>query len=269
MRYERVLVSPAKAENWLKRNAPNQRGPKTSKIPMYARDMASGRWNPDTGQTIKFAEDGTLIDGQNRLKAVILAGVPIEFDVAWDVPAEAMLVIDTGAARSAADGLKIAGAAERFTAGAVVRWVINWDAGNYANLRGNQGFAPTHSEIWDRYQSDVGRFDAAAERSADCRKRGIGTSSALGTGFYIAHRIDAEQAHAFFDRLISGADMAEGNPVLTLRNRFIRVRAERLRVEEQLAMLVRAWNAVRNDETLYRVSASKGPLTNANFPQPK
>lgn len=269
MRYERVLVTPEKAANWLKRNAGNQRSEKRSKIPMYARDMASGRWNSDTGETIKFAEDGDLIDGQNRLQAVALAGVPVEFDVAWDFPRSAMFVIDTGASRTAADTLRIEGAAERFVSGAIVRWAINWDARNFTNMRGNMGVNPTTSEIRDRYHAEAGAFDAASLRSADCRKRGIGTSSALGTGFYLIHRIDAGEAHDFFDHLITGASLAEGHPVLTLRNRFIRVKADRLRVEEQLAMLVRAWNAVRAGETLHRVMAAHGALNNGNFPQPK
>jgi hypothetical protein len=269
MRYERVLVTPALAEKWLGQNAENQRNEKRSKIPMYARDMASGRWNSDTGETIKFSTANVLIDGQNRLQAVILAGTAIEFDVAFDVPKEAMLVIDSGASRTAADALKVAGASSRFTAGALVRWVICWDARNFMAARG-QNVAPTISEIWDRYQVEPAVFDAAATRAADCRQRGVGTASPLGTGFYLAHRIDPESAHQFFDHLITGADLPEGHPVLTLRNRLVRSKLDRLKVEEQLAMFVRAWNAYRAGNTLDRIFASnRGPLSNGNFPQPK
>src|SRR4051812_45826471 len=100
IRYERVLVTPAKAVKWLGLNSPVNRSKKASKIGGYAADMQAGRWNSNTGETIKFDTSGTLIDGQNRLEAVVLANVPVEFDVAYDVPSEAMIVIDSGAART-------------------------------------------------------------------------------------------------------------------------------------------------------------------------
>lgn len=270
MRFERVLVTPEKAANWLKANADNQRNRKTSKIPMYARDMLAGRWNSETGETIKISAKGRLLDGQNRLEAVVLSGAPIWFDVAFDVPDAAMLVIDTGAARTAADTLKIGGATARFVSGAIVRWAINWDVRNFMNLRGGIGVIPTHTEIWDRYQSEQGMFDAAAQRAADLRAQGIGTASSTGMAFYLFSKIDRDEAHTFFDQLITGADLSEGNPVLTLRNRFVRSKVDRLRVEEQLSMSVRAWNAWRASELLYRVQVTgREPLSNVNFPQPK
>lgn len=268
IKYERVLVTPELAFKWLRQNAENNRKPKAGKIPQYARDMQAGNWKL-TGETIKFTPDGTLIDGQNRLRAVTVANCAVEFDVAYDVPKESMGVIDTGAARTFSDVLAIGGSPNRMNVSAVVRWVILWDGG----IRLGQGsaVAPTHSEMMARYESDHGAFDAAGARGADCSRLGLGTSSAMGTGFYLTARIDRVSAHDFFDQYVTGANLAETSPVLKLRNRMLRMRVDRIKRPEQLALLIRAWNLFRKgDEVKGNLVISRdGTLTNANFPVPK
>jgi hypothetical protein len=210
IRYERVLVTPRLANQWLSKNSPVNRTKKASKIGGYAVDMKAGRWNSETGETIKFDTDGVLIDGQNRLEAVILADTAVGFDVAYDVPSSAMVVIDSGAARTFGDVLTISGSPERFRVASVVRWVIGWDVGNYRGQGGR--IAPTHAEQMERYRSDVPGFDSAALRGKDVLMQGLGTSSASGTAYYLFARIDAELTKVMFDSVISGANLPSGHP---------------------------------------------------------
>lgn len=265
--YERVLVTPSLARQWLDRNAENNRNPKSSKIPQYARDMTAGRWNSETGETIKFDETGTLIDGQNRLMAVMRAGIAIEFDVARGLPTTAMQVLDSGAARTGMDVLKVANASDRARAAAIVRWVILWDeakayTGQFTPLR------PTNTEVLERFRAESGAFDAAAKRATDCQHRGLGTGAPAGVAYYLFSRIDQEQTHGFFDQYISGANLPDGSPILALRNKMARLRVDRLTRPEQLALFVRSWNAFRKDKTVANLVIVKGDLTNLNFPQP-
>jgi hypothetical protein len=270
--YERALVTPALAKKWLTQNAENNRRPKWSKIPGYARDMKHGDWNSDSGETIKFDTAGTLIDGQNRLMAVILADVPIEFDVAYNVPTEAMQVIDSGASRGAGDSMRIAGATDRMRSAAIVRWAIMWDAGIY--LGTGSKLSPTRSEVINRYREDPERFNAAATRATDCQNRGLGTGAPSGVAYYLFSRIDGEATHAFFDQYVSGANLPIFSPILALRNKMARLRTDRLTRPEQLGYFIRAWNAVRDDKPLERIILLRSKpgepsvLTNENFPQP-
>jgi hypothetical protein len=271
IKYERVTVTAGLAKQWLGVNHEDNRLPKTSKIPMYARDMLSGRWNSDTGETIKFDTYGTLIDGQNRLRAVLIASVTdpdvsIDFDVARGCPPEAMQVIDTGSARTFADKLRMAGVTDRMRASGVIRWVLNWDAGNYM---GRGGFSPTDSELWDRYRTEPERFDAATKRSSDGVRVGLGTASVLGTGFYLMHRVGGSDAHTFFEQLLTGVRLETGDAALTLRNRLLKAKKDRLTRQEQLALLIRGWNFYRNDEKTYKLTVVKGELSNENFPKPR
>lgn len=266
--YDRVTVTPSLAKQWLAKNAENNRSPKTAKIPSYARDMLAGRWNSDTGETIKFDEDGTLVDGQNRLLAVVRAGVAVDFDVARGLPRmTAMQVIDSGAARTGMDVLKIANATDRARTSGIVRWVILWDAkfftGQATTLK------PTNTEILDRYRMDAGQFDAAAKRATDCQHRGLSTGTPAGVAHFLFSRIDVEATHQFYDQYISGANLPDRSAVLALRNKMARIRIDRLTRAEQLALFIRAWNAFREGRPLDRMQITQsGELTNANFPQP-
>lgn len=266
--YDRVTVTPSLAKQWLGKNAENNRSPKQGKIPSYARDMLSGRWNSDTGETLKFDEDGVLVDGQNRLLAVIQAGVSVDFDVARGLPRTAMQVIDSGAARTGMDVLKIASATDRARTASIVRWIILWDAkfftGQATSLR------PTNTEILDRYRMESGAFDSAAKRATDCQNRGLGTGTPSGVAHFLFSRIDGEQTHQFYDQYISGANLPDRSAVLALRNKMARVRLDRLSRAEQLALFVRAWNAFREARPMDRMMITRaGELTNLNFPQPK
>lgn len=271
IKYERVSVTPKLAAEWLTKNAENNRVPKKSRIPAYARDMVSGRWNSDSGETIKFDAYGTLIDGQNRLRAVVLAGqanpnIVIDFDVARGLPTEAIRVIDSGASRIFADTLAFDGVTDRNRVGSVVRWVLNWEVGNYM---GSGKFSPTTAELWDRYRMDADLFTAAALRGSDATRQGLGVAAAAGTAFYLFYTVDRDAASTFFDRYVSGAGLQSGSPILVLRNRMARVRLDRTNRQEQLALTVKAWNHWRDGREVSAILMPKGELTNLNFPRPK
>lgn len=264
----RKTVTPRMAKTWLAKNVENNRHPKSGRVPMLARDMKEGKWQTDTGEMIKFAEDGQLIDGQNRLRAVILADVDVTFDVAYGVPLAAMTVIDSGAARTAADTLKILGSAGHSPLlASIVRWVLMWEQGD---LMGGSGpYRPTTPEIYERYQAESKLFDGVTARASDCQKRGLGTGRPAGMAYYLFQKINEQEAHAFFDQYISGADLPGKSPVLALRNKIARSRVDRLTRPEQLALFIRAWNNYRTDTPMDRMMIVRGAIGNSNFPMPK
>lgn len=67
-----------------------------------AQSIKRGEWIL-THQGIAFTEDGRLLDGQHRLFAVVLSGVPVEMFVFSNVPNNAFSVIDIGQKRSISD----------------------------------------------------------------------------------------------------------------------------------------------------------------------
>jgi len=73
-----------------------------------ANAMKEGEWRL-THQGIAFNCDGSLRDGQHRLRAIVISGIPQQFWVTRGVPEDAVLVMDTHKARSDADALTLSG----------------------------------------------------------------------------------------------------------------------------------------------------------------
>lgn len=270
-RIETVEMTPKIASELLRRNAENQRNIRSRKVDQYARDMADGNW-PMTGDTIKVDTNGDLIDGQHRVAAVVQAGIMVTMLVAYDVSPDVMPVLDSGIARTFSDVLKMSGSSQRNVTGAIVRRIVQWERGNRMGTAASGTDIISHSELMERYLNDVPGFDSASQRASDVRRANLGTAGPVGTAFYLFSQIDHEAAHVFFDAYVSGANLVEGDPVLALRNRMVRVgRDERLMPAEVLALFCRAWNAWREKRSLASVPIVTGGrrLNNATFPVPK
>ena len=107
-----IDVTPALAWQWLKNNYGN-RTIKDDMVVAYARDMVNGVWAA-THQGLAFDVDERLIDGQHRLKAVIMANRTVKMKVTFNLPARiegsemtTMDCVDRGRTRSVADQLTI------------------------------------------------------------------------------------------------------------------------------------------------------------------
>ena len=99
-------ITPEMAKKYLMFNTSN-RALRKSLVSMYAKDMREGNWKL-THQGIAFNCDGTLLDGQHRLSAIIEAGVPVQMMVARGVERECQIAMDDHAKRNAGDALSLA-----------------------------------------------------------------------------------------------------------------------------------------------------------------
>lgn len=104
---EKVTITPALAQTYLDANADN-RDIRTRTVNRYARLMKRGKWKL-THQGIGFDENGRLVDGQHRLRAIVVADVPVEMMVTTGLDPETFRDVDTGVRRNDVDRLKFAG----------------------------------------------------------------------------------------------------------------------------------------------------------------
>ncbi|HCN79386.1 MAG TPA: hypothetical protein DIT13_19665 [Verrucomicrobiales bacterium] len=126
-------VTPTKAEFWLRQNKGNRRL-KRDVVEGYARQMRRGEWML-LPPGIVFDVNGTLLNGQHTLNAVIKAGVTVRMVVTRGVPValegkadvRAASVMDSGVPRNAADQMTIQHgvAAGASVIGAMVRSIVN------------------------------------------------------------------------------------------------------------------------------------------------
>lgn len=255
-------VTPDLARVWLRSNTHNRRLRKRA-VTDYARDMAAGNWTLN-GEALKFSTDGTVLDGQHRLRAVIEADTPVQMLVVVGLPLEAQETMDTGRKRTTADVMGLRGETNAQVLAAVLRRVWAWDNGD-TRFAGN--YAATNKEC-ARLLAERPEIRRSAEIATRTRNAFPHIpQSVLGTAHHLFSRHDLDETTWFFQRLADGAELPLGHPVLALRARVTSERLDSVRMSEarHMAYLIRTWNAVRDGRSLDRLVHPP----NSAMPNPK
>src|SRR5699024_5095949 len=192
-------VTPEQATEWLALNT-NNRKLREQQVTAMVRDIQSGNWEWN-GDSIKFADDGTLLDGQHRLTAIVRSGQPIEMLVITGLGKHTQATMDTGTKRTGSDVLKLQGEKNYTVLAAGIRSCILWDNG-VRNFNG--GFrVTTNSDVLDYLEANPEMRDYA--ESFGQLRRGVKLPATVGVlAIKVLTEIDEEDAEYFFDRLASG-----------------------------------------------------------------
>ena len=247
---EVVVITPAEAQNILRTKNTVNRSIDRRQVARYAASMKAGAWRVN-GEGLIFAPDGTLLDGQNRLAAVVKAGVSVPFCVWHNVPEDTRSTMDSGKKRTAADVLHFKGYHNAKIMAPIVRMAYIYDVIDRAmnlNGRGHE----VNTDIIERY-ADYLNPDVAAstEIAATCRYHL--RPSVIGLCHLIFSRKNKGLADEFVHLLKTGEHLTQGHPVLTLLNKLLSCYASgktRLTVRQQVAYYIKAWNAFVAGETL-------------------
>lgn len=253
--------SPDMAKKWLDANTDN-RAEREQDVAKYARDMESGNWH-FTGDPVRRSITGKLLDGQHRLMAVLKSGVTIDLLVVDGLQDDTQVVMDTGRKRTFANQLQIRKESDSTVIAALLRQIIVAQQGQPVHAN----YQASHSEM-DKFLADNPevRYSAALARHVTALLKVAPTPVAFA--HWLAAQNDRTKAAEFFTRLADGAGLFPGSPIYTLRERFIRSRAnqERLTTAEQTALILLAWNAYQENRPLTKLQLPKGGLNNSNFP---
>ncbi|MFE3202148.1 hypothetical protein [Embleya sp. NPDC059237] len=254
-----MLVTPQLAKTVLDKHNPRNRNLRERTVADYARDMLAGHWGLN-GEAIKFATDGSLLDGQHRLAAVVTSGTAVPMLVVTGLPAETQETMDTGKRRTMADVLTLRGEVGTHALAAIVKRVWMWEAGNHKFTGTSK---PTVAEC-SQLLADRPQLRRSAEISARvARSFRYLPPATVGLAHHLFSAISPEESPEFFARLGDGAELPIHHPILTLRNRAMRDAAGGFRIPEprSTAYLIRTWNAVREDRTMSRlVHAADDPM---------
>ena len=108
----RMLIAPEMARRWLADGNVANRHLVQSYCERLARDMKEGRWIL-THEGIAFDSQGRLLDGQHRLRSVVIADVAVEMFVWLNITPKALLAINTGRKRTLTDSLLLSSAVNK------------------------------------------------------------------------------------------------------------------------------------------------------------
>jgi len=125
-----VEIDPITAENISSMRNNGNRPPKPNKVQQFSADMSVNKWGL-TGDTIKFATDGRLLDGQNRLSSCVRSNKNFTTHVVFGIDPVLFGIMDIGKPRNPADILHIAGFKYASNLAAAIRWAYLLDTDPY------------------------------------------------------------------------------------------------------------------------------------------
>lgn len=237
-------VTPRMAEEWLTKNKVN-RPLKNRKIEQFKRDMKAGKWR-QTGESLKFSWDDDLLDGQNRLWAVIESGCTVKFLVIYGVDPEAQVVMDSGSARTAADNLHMAGHKNAALVASIARRLVRpTDVNNVTN-----------TEVHEFVEKYPDQLHIAADIAKRFAVRGNLITSTCGVAaWYIAAKHDWFTAEEFFAAAADKVGLLPGDPVLAMTAFFADKKVKRVKLPMlvQISVMIRCFNARHTGKSLKNV----------------
>jgi hypothetical protein len=249
---EVMLVTPALAREWLARNTHN-RVLRRYVVTKLAGAIARGEYFLN-GEAIKLAVDGTLIDGQHRLAAIIEADEPVPSFVVTGLMPEARETIDVGVKRTTGDMLSMRGVTNCNQKAAVVSLVISYDD----QVLPNKNPDITAQRVITAYEANMKEFGNSVHMAALVWKNIHVSRTMLGALHYIVTQVDDEDGGHFFNRLESGIEIPAYSSILTYRTllqreSYISSHDRRYSTIMLLAFGIKAWNAFRQDQPLEHI----------------
>jgi hypothetical protein len=241
-------ITPAKARKMLRSNSRN-RNLRRARVETFAQVLARGEWMLN-GETIKIAQDGTLLDGQHRLEAVVTAGVSMRTVVVRGLPIEAQDTVDTGRKRRLADLLAIEGYTDSHGLAAAVNMLHRYRSGQ--RLDPSRRGAPTPQQALALIEESPGLQESVRTARKLTNEIG-GPLGVFGALHSIFRGIDPKATDEFFARLEDGLELKKGDPVWHLRRSIVHTRRDRHYTQTpyyMAAIIIKAFNYRRAGRTI-------------------
>src|ERR1017187_643731 len=233
-------ITPEQAAQLLKSGHKNR--PLTpTKAEAIARDLRSGDWKPN-GETFIFDEENRPIDCQHRLKACVLAGVPIEGYCVFGIPSEYFVTLDQGKSRGGADLAALAHFKHSALTAATMRIVMAYRAGRVGKRLWKEASHAALNAFMQEHRTTL----TAAVALVAAHRQGFARLVPLSQVAFRAHEAGPpSRLDWFVEKLASGARLPAADPVMLFRNRMITFIGNKHSLSQghQLALLIKTWNA--------------------------
>jgi hypothetical protein len=210
VRTQLMDVTPAMAERWLKNNFRN-RPMREDTVIAYARDMKNGVWVL-THQGIAFNDQDHLIDGQHRLRAIILSGCTVSMMVTFGLPskidgkeATTMDAVDRGATRSIGDQLTIQHGLKN---GGIIAAICASLAGICCGERTRRLSVGQTLEVYREFQPAVDYI--VEHRSTQVGLRSTGVMAGFAFALLPDMKFPEPRVKSMFHQVITGEGMESG-----------------------------------------------------------
>lgn len=261
-------ITPNKAKAFLEKNKSNR---PINKFNLGRIELEMKRNNFElTGESIKFAEDGTLLDGQHRLLAIVNTGKEQKMLVVRGLENEAFKYIDTGRVRTAGDVLGIMGIANSTRYASMAKFIINFKKSLFTSVAQSsakkRNSLVTNADVADFVSKNIDQLKDSSQFGFNKANRLV-SGNILSSIHFILRGINSEQADDFCWKVANGENLTKDNPIYLLRQKLLNdIRSTRkMSKVERLALICKAWNLFRGGK---KISILKWDSVRESFPKP-
>ena len=247
MRNKPVRITPKQAAKWLAHNRANRPLSQVT-VDRYAAAMQAAEWKLN-GDSIRFDENGDLIDGQHRLHACVKSGRTFMSYVVTDLPVDAFDTIDQGRPRTMADVLARRGEKHYSTLAAACRFIWELETGKVGCA---EKMRPSHLDgVLNEHPTIRESVEVTVKMMSNSKVRFI-PGSHVAALHYLFGTIKPHKNKEFWERVIEGTGLSKEMPEYTLRKRLIENMGSvaKLPTEAVFALTIKTWNASSNNQTL-------------------
>lgn len=252
-----MSITPEMAAEMLELNAENFRNISDNRVATMSKDMSDGNWELN-GETIKIKADGTVLDGQHRLWAVVKSGVTIQALVVQGLRCKGKS-IDRGQSRTVGQWLAHTGVPSASRVAAISRSILCYKANQWGRVHMNN-LTLTDSDVIDFAEDNL---KAIQDAMAVVKQQGFFALPLRATIAFVASGegelmpSECPTIDWFFETLKTGIGLSETDAVFHLRNRWIRqTPGAKLTPFMQRALITEAWNrTAAGIETTQRMMA--------------
>ncbi len=211
-------------------------------------EMKTGRWKFN-GNPIRFAKDGTMLDGQHTLLACAESGVTIEVVFMLGLDRDCFDTIDVGTKRTCGDTLFVKGEKNPVILAAALGWVHRYMTGTVPALE-----SVSSTKIEEVLKQHTGIRESV--QLVGSTKVKIMPMSVLVALHYLFARKDSVLAEVFIDSVITGANLGPGDPIYMLRERLLNnmLSNRKVRPAYLMALSIKSWNAMRKSKPIKQLS---------------
>jgi hypothetical protein len=249
------------------------------KVMRFKTIILQTRWQ-NNAQGFIVGVDGSLLTGQHRCLGLIEAdaenpGVSIEVMVTFGVPNEYRLTMDVGTARTLPDLCKMVGLKEPKRVATLATYIWRDDAFGSIKSPGPL-FNPDENvvrEVAETYYKQIGAALHYVDDASFPRRPPLAfvyylmikvcdalADGPAGDALRASESLRAETT-SYLDKVGKGLGLEEGSVEMAIRNKFIAVQTKAIPNYWMTAeLLIRGWNAIRNDRGIRSVMARGGKL---------
>lgn len=211
----------------------------------YARLMQNNEWTI-SNDAICIAKDGSLLNGQHRLQAIIYSGVSVPMTILTGMDKATFAYMDRGKTRSNGDILSVFNIKNANYVGYAILAIIAYlkhCSFSYSSTHFEEASIAKYACIYHKY-ADI--FDAGCAYYYAQRQEKLLSPKIAVAFFVILASIHFEQAKWLFEKIIYGENIARGNTYYTLRKVLLQYKdtTQHVRILKTSTAMILAWNAL-------------------------